>query len=61
MSRYLIPAIVVFLVAMGVFGWQHSPRSRKLVVFGILVLLGLALVFFGFALIRRFILPLPPF
>lgn len=58
---WLIPLLLGTLVLLGIVGWIHSRRTRRLVIFALLVVLGLALVLGGFAFARRFWFPLPPF
>lgn len=61
MNVLLIYGILIGLRAGGLLGWFYSPRTRRLVVFAFVLILGLALIFGAIALVRRYWLPLPPF
>jgi tetrahydromethanopterin S-methyltransferase subunit D len=44
-----------------IFGWFHSPRTKKLVKFTIIVILVSVVLFVIIAIIRKIWFPLPPF
>jgi len=44
-----------------IFGWFYSPRTKKLVKFTIIVLIGVAILFGIIAIISKIWFPLPPF
>ena len=58
---WLIPLLLGALVLLGIVGWLHSRRTRRNVIFALLVLLVLAVLLGAFALARRYWFPLPPF
>ena len=61
MNLLIIYGVIIALLGVGLLGWFYSPRTRRLVIFTLVVVLGFGLIFGAIALVRRFWLPLPPF
>jgi hypothetical protein len=56
----LIGVLIVAAVVVGVVGWRHSARTRRLVTFAVLLILGLAVFVAASVLIRIYLFPVPP-
>jgi hypothetical protein len=56
----LIGVLIVAAVVAGVVGWRHSARTRRLVTFAVLLILGLAAFVAASVLIRIYLFPVPP-
>ena len=60
LSIALIGSIILIGILASLYGWRHSTRSRKLVRFAWVVILGLIAVILVLSWLQRTFFPLPP-
>jgi hypothetical protein len=61
MNMIFIYIILVLFIALMLFGWFYSPRTRKLARFTILFIIAAAILIGVIVFIRVTWFPLPPF
>jgi len=55
-----IALLILLVIAAAAVGWRHSPRTRRLVVFALALIVGLVVFFALASLIQIYLFPLPP-